>query len=90
MGNITAVTFYNNFVTNLTDKPVKLWLGTTDLADLSAGWILNDLTLVYDGTLNFPNGENAIVVPLQTPYLYTGCNLVLYANRPMDTQYFNS
>ncbi|WP_044279130.1 carboxypeptidase regulatory-like domain-containing protein [Candidatus Cloacimonas acidaminovorans] len=90
MGNITAVTFYNNFVTNLTDKPVKLWLGTTDLADLSAGWILNDLTLVYDGTLNFPNGENTIVVPLQTPYLYTGGNLVLYANRPMDTQYFSS
>ena len=90
MGNITAVTFYNNFVTNLTDKPVKLWLGTTDLADLSAGWILNDLTLVYDGTLNFPSGENTIVVPLQTPYLYTGGNLVLYANRPMDTQYFSS
>jgi len=90
MGNLTAITFYNNFVTNLTDKPVKLWLGTTDLVDLSAGWILNDLTLVYDGTLNFPNGENAIVVPLQTPYLYTGGNLVLYANRPMDTQFFNS
>ncbi|MEN6444774.1 MAG: carboxypeptidase regulatory-like domain-containing protein [Candidatus Cloacimonas sp.] len=90
MGNITAITFYNNFVTNLTDKPVKLWLGTTDLADLSAGWILNGLTLVYDGTLNFPSGENTIVVPLQTPYLYTGGNLVLYANRPMDTQYFSS
>lgn len=92
MGNITTVTFYNNFVTNLTATPVKLWLGTTQLADLSAGWILpsDGLTLVYDGTLDFPSGVNNIVVPLQTPYLYTGGNLVLYANRPMDTQYYSS
>ena len=90
MGNITAVTFYNNFTSNLIDKPVKLWLGTTDLANLAAGWILDNLTLVYDGTLNFPNGQNTIVVPLQTPYFYTGGNLVLYANRPMDTQYYLS
>ena len=90
IGYITAVTFYNNFTSNLIDKPVKLWLGTTDLANLAAGWILDNLTLVYDGTLNFPNGQNTIVVPLQTPYLYTGGNLVLYANRPMDTQYYLS
>ncbi|NLM89840.1 MAG: hypothetical protein GX179_01455, partial [Candidatus Cloacimonetes bacterium] len=90
IGYITAVSFYNNFTSNLIDKPVKLWLGTTDLANLSSGWILDGLTLVYDGTLNFPNGQNTIVVPLQTPYLYTGGNLVLYANRPMDTQYYLS
>ncbi|MDD3607067.1 MAG: choice-of-anchor D domain-containing protein, partial [Candidatus Cloacimonas acidaminovorans] len=89
-GNITAISFYNNFVSNLTDKPVKLWLGTTNLQDLSGGWILDGLTLVYDGTLNFPSGQNTITVSLQTPYLYTGGNLVLYANRPMDTQYYNT
>jgi hypothetical protein len=90
-GNITAVTFYNNFVTDLPAKPVKLWLGSTQLADLSGGWILPDqLTLVYDGTVNFPSGINTITVPLQTPFSYSGGNLVLYANRPMDTAYFSS
>jgi hypothetical protein len=90
MGNITAITFYYNFISNITNTPVKLWLGTTDLENLSTGWILDNLTLVYDGTLNFPSGENAIIVPLQTPYTYTGGNLVLYANRPIDTAYYTS
>ncbi len=91
MGNITAVTFYNNFVSDLTNMPIKLWLGTTQLTDLSAGWILPDqLTLVYDSTINLPSGENTIVIPLQTPYLYTGGNLVLYANRPYDTNFYNT
>ncbi|MDY0150763.1 MAG: carboxypeptidase regulatory-like domain-containing protein, partial [Candidatus Cloacimonas sp.] len=90
-GAITALTFYNNFVSNLENKPVKFWLGSTDLPDLSGGWILPDqLTLVYDGTINLPSGENDIVIPLQTPFIYTGGNLVLYANRPIDTVYFNT
>jgi len=89
-GVISAITFFNNFQTNLPDKPCKFWLGQTDLNDLSAGWILNGLTLVFDGTISFPNGENAITIPLQTPFAYTSGNLVLYANRPWDTQYFSS
>ncbi len=91
-GNITALTFYNNFVSDLTDKPCQFWLGQTDLADLSAGWILpaDGLTLVFDGTVNFPTGENLITIPLQTPFSYTHGNLVLYACRPMDTSYFSS
>ncbi|MDZ4122068.1 MAG: carboxypeptidase regulatory-like domain-containing protein, partial [Candidatus Cloacimonadaceae bacterium] len=85
-GNITALSFYNRFTTNFTNKPIKIWLGSTTQNDLSAGWILPaNLTLVYDGTANFPSGENTITVPLQTPYQYTSGNLVLYANRPMDT-----
>ncbi|HNX38846.1 MAG TPA: carboxypeptidase regulatory-like domain-containing protein, partial [Candidatus Cloacimonadota bacterium] len=91
MGSITALTFYNNFVSDLQNMPIKIWLGTTQLADLSGGWILPDqLTQVYNGTINLPAGQNSIVVPLQTPYLYTGGNLVLYANRPWDTVYYNS
>ncbi|MDZ4181922.1 MAG: carboxypeptidase regulatory-like domain-containing protein [Candidatus Cloacimonadaceae bacterium] len=86
-GNITAVSFYNSFTTNFVNKPIKLWLGMTQMNDLSGGWILpsQNLTLVYDGTANFPSGQNTITVPLQTPFQYTGGNLVLYANRPMDT-----
>jgi hypothetical protein len=90
-GIVTALTFYNNFVSDLQNQPVKFWLGSTTLTDLSAGWILPDqLTLVYDGTINLPSGENPIVIPLQTPFPYTNGNLVLYANRPMDTVYYNT
>ena len=90
-GNINAVTFYNNFSTNLPDKPTKIWLGSTQNEDLSAGWIPStQLTLVFDGTVTYPTGPNTITIPLQTPYAYTGGNLVLMANRPMDTTYFSS
>lgn len=88
-GLITSITFYNNFVTYLPDKPCKIWLGQTALNNLSAGWILDGLTLVYDGTISFPNGENYITILLQTPFNYTLGNLVLYANRPMDTLHFD-
>jgi len=90
-GTITNLTFYNNFVTNLQDKPIKIWLGSTALENLSGGWILpSEMTLVYDGTMDFPNGQNVISIPLQTPFAYLTGNLVMMAHRPMDTSYFNT
>ena len=90
-GSITTVTFYNNFTTDISNTPIKLWLGTTTQEDLAENWVdPTTLTLVYDGTMNFPSGANTITVPLQVPFTYAGGNLVLYANRPMDTQYYSS
>ncbi|NBK26173.1 MAG: choice-of-anchor D domain-containing protein, partial [Spirochaetia bacterium] len=92
-GMITGVKFFNNFSSDLsTGTPVKIWMGTTALTDLSAGWIPSgDLMLVYDGMVNFPSGSNIINIPFSTPFAYTnGQNVVLMANRPMDTDYYNS
>jgi hypothetical protein len=90
-GYITTLTFYNNFVTNLPNKPCQFWLGQTELADLSAGWITaNNLTQVFSGNINFPSGENMITITLQTPFSYTSGNLVLMAKRPLDTVYFSN
>lgn len=89
-GTISGVKFYNNFTTNLPAKPVKIWLGETTQASLSAYIPSTQLTLVYDGTVDFPTGTNTIDITFQTPYTYTGGNLVLYVNRPMDSDYFSS
>jgi len=90
-GTVSAISFYADFVTNLPNMPTKIWLGSTQNADLSAGWIPStELTLVYDGTVNYPNGQNVIMIPLQTPYVYAGGNLVMMVNRPMDTTYYSS
>ncbi|HPI26678.1 MAG TPA: choice-of-anchor D domain-containing protein, partial [Candidatus Cloacimonadota bacterium] len=90
-GNITSVSIYNNFVTNLTNMPVKIWMGSTTQDNLSAGWIpATELTLVFDGNVNFPMGENTIIFPLQTPVTYAGGNLVLLMERPMDVTYYSS
>ena len=90
VGNISAISLYNNFITDLPNKPIKIWLGMTNNADLSAGWIPStQLTPVFDGTVNFPSGQNSVMIPLQTVFTYTGGNLVMLVNRPMDTIYFN-
>jgi hypothetical protein len=81
-GNISSVSFYNNFITDIFDTPVKLWLGTTTLEDLGAGWIdPTTLIQVFDGTLSLPMNANTITVPLQVPFSYSGGNLVLYVLR---------
>ncbi|PKN79592.1 MAG: hypothetical protein CVU48_04890 [Candidatus Cloacimonetes bacterium HGW-Cloacimonetes-1] len=90
-GSITGIKFYNNFVSDLAAKPVKIWMGTTTQTSLTAGWIPSgQLTLVFDGTVNFPAGQNAIAITLTTPFAYTGGTLAMMVYRPMDTEYFNS
>ena len=90
-GCINELAFYNNFVSNLTNKPTKIWLGITTLNNLSSGWIpATQLTLVYDGSLSYPSGENMITIPLQTPFVYTGGNMVMLVSRPMDTSSFSA
>ncbi|NLO44878.1 MAG: choice-of-anchor D domain-containing protein, partial [Candidatus Cloacimonetes bacterium] len=92
MGLITGFKLYNDFTTNLTNMPVKVWIGSTTQTDLSAGWISsNNMTLVFDGTLNFPSGQNTIHIEFPDPYLFLdGGNLVLMMHRPLDGAYYSS
>ena len=90
-GLITGIQFYNNFVTNLPDKPTKIWIGETTMTDLSGGWIPStQLTSVYDGNVTYPSGPNLINITFTAPFAYGGGNLVIMVNRPMDTAYFSS
>lgn len=90
-GALTAIAYKNNFATNLPGKQVKIWMGETDAADLSAGWVdPATLTLVYDGPVDFPSGVNEIFIPLEVPYIYTGGNLVIYSLRVWEDAYFSS
>ncbi len=90
-GFLKGITYFNSFTTNLPNKDVKIWVGTTTWNDLSGGWVAPaSLTLVYDGKVNFPSGTNSIYIPFTTPFLYTGGNLVVYTNRVWEDVYFNS
>ncbi|MCB5258750.1 MAG: carboxypeptidase regulatory-like domain-containing protein, partial [Candidatus Cloacimonetes bacterium] len=91
IGTITSLAFYNNFLDNVLDRPTKIWLGTTNQADLNTGWIPStQLTLVFDGNITYPSGANTITIPLQTPYMHTPGNLVMMVQRPMDIQCYSS
>jgi hypothetical protein len=78
-GTIQAIVYQNNF-TETVDKPIQLWMQNTTVTDLSSGWLdIADYTLVYEGVVTFPIGINAVVIPLQTPFVYTGANLAVRA-----------
>ncbi len=91
-GEIDGIALYNNFVSNtVMAKPTKIWLGETTQTNLADAWIPStQLTLVFDGTVNYPAGQNTINIIFPTPYQYNGGNLVMMVQRPMDTVIYNS
>lgn len=77
-GTISDIVLKNGFKNNSLEKPVKIWLAETEKENLAEGWVLpSAMTLVYDGTLNMPKGENDIPVHFSTPYEYKGKNIVM-------------
>lgn len=90
-GTIISLQLYNDFSTNLPNGATKIWLGSTALDNLGGGYIPStQLTLVFDGVVQYPTGQNTITIPLQTSYLHTSGNLVMLVNRPMDNVYYSS
>ena len=90
-GTITSLALYNNFSGTPANGATKIWLGSTNVQDLSGGWIPStQLTLVFDGIVNYPSGTNTIIIPLQMPYMHTPGNLVMMVQRPMDTTWYSS
>jgi hypothetical protein len=90
-GDIVSIVLFSNFVESLSAKPVKIWMKNTSMTDVSAGWLpFNDYTPVFDSTLDFPLGESSIVIPLVVPFSYTGGNLAIRFNRPLDSVYFST
>lgn len=89
-GLITGVSFYNNFVTNLPNKPTKIWLGSASQSNLAADWIPSSaLTQVFNGNVTYPSGTNMVTIQFPVAYLYAGGNLVMMVNRPMDTSSYD-
>lgn len=90
-GLITALTYYNNFVNTLTNKPTAIWLGETTQTNLTNGWIpATQLTQVFNGNVSYLSGQNDVIIELDTPYMYEGGNLVVMVHRPMDTQNYGT
>jgi hypothetical protein len=90
-GMLTSIVYYNNFTQTLAGKEVKIWLAETDLTNLTDGWLpYSEFTQVFNGVLDFPIGQNEIIIPLDTAFAYGGQNLVVMANRAFEDQYWAS
>ncbi|MCB5272237.1 MAG: carboxypeptidase regulatory-like domain-containing protein, partial [Candidatus Cloacimonetes bacterium] len=93
LGFINGIQFYNNFVTDIPSLHTKIWFETTTLENLADGWvpITTGSTLVFDGNVSFPSGENTISIPFAEPFMYlNGDNLLITVQRPLDTVYYNT
>ena len=76
-GDIHYLVLKNSFRAAI-DKPVQVYMAETDEADLAKGWLAaKDMTKVYDGTLAMPEGANDVPLHLDTPFQYSGRNLVV-------------
>ncbi|TVQ17813.1 MAG: T9SS C-terminal target domain-containing protein [Bacteroidetes bacterium] len=81
-GQITGIEITNHFNDDLNEQTFTVWVGETELDDLSSGWI-DPATLqqVYSGSMDFPGGINEIMIPFDAPYEYNGANLVVYFHK---------
>lgn len=89
-GSIEKIKYHcNNTQGQTISKPVKIYMANTELDDLGISWIPQDkFTLVYDGIITIPEGNSYVELNLTTPFTYSGGNLCVMNERPMDTQYF--
>lgn len=92
-GAINTISFYNTFETGLTGIPVNVWLGTTQINNLEADWIPStELSQVFAGNMDFPEGQNFVSVNLPQAFIYDASvgNLVMMVERPYSPQYYLS
>jgi hypothetical protein len=88
-GTIHQIRFYNNFSVAIPDKAIRVWLGETTQDSLDSFIPSTQLSLVFDDELDFPIGDNNIDLILDTQYTYSGGNLVMLVERPMDTESYS-
>lgn len=89
-GTINAIVFQNNFTQELT-KPIKIWMKTTTATSLETAYLgFDGYTLVFEGDVHFPLGVNFVVIPLTTPFEYSGGNLAVRTYRVWEDAYWNS
>lgn len=79
-GALTGMTYYytNNNYGAVTGIPVMVYVGTTTNSYLSAYIDPDDLTLVYNDTVDFALGSHELYLPYSVPINYDGGNLIAY------------
>jgi len=94
-GAITAVKYYATLLGDIpANTPLKVWMANTTATAFegTGGWLpMDQFTLVFDGTVDLSaTGAYELTLPLSTPFVYGGGNMVIMVNRPMDTAYYGS
>jgi len=89
-GTIVGIYYYSTSTVVQQDKPIKIWMkNTTESSVQNAFLDFTDYIQVADAVITVPIGRTEIFIPFNTPFAYTGNNLAVRVNRPMDTSYLS-
>jgi hypothetical protein len=85
-GVIFGIRYKYNFASDETSTPIKIWMGSTTQGDMLTWVPASELTLVFDGTVNFLKEAGSVYIPFQVPYNYadTSLNLVIMVQKIDD------
>lgn len=90
-GGINAVLYQNSFATDLPGKEIRIYMSTTELEQMGDSYVSTaDHQLVFEGTVDFPSGQNVIIIPLDNPFIYGGGNLLITTQRVFEDVYYAS
>ena len=80
-GAITKITYFNHFYSSYS-HPIRIWMANTNLTTLEEWAPESEFTLVFEGLVEFPEGDHAITIVLDQPFTYLGDNLIIMS-RPV-------
>lgn len=92
-GLISHLVYSKSFAKPVVNKPLRIWMANTDSTSFTNGWIPSTaMQLVFDGSINVDEGEGEMSITLNAdaPFIYTGSNLAILVERPLDTEYIGS
>jgi hypothetical protein len=88
---INTIGLHSNIVSTVPAFNLEIWLGEVDINDLSGGWLDNSqLTMVYDGTIDVPVGDEWVELTLDTPFEYTYTHNLVMGLVKDDDEYYSS
>ena len=78
-GIIDRICYYRSFATDMLEKKIKVWIKEVDATSLSAETYVppSQMTLVFDGMVDFPAGMGRSDIILSNPYVYSGSGNLL-------------
>jgi hypothetical protein len=92
-GQISSITFYttSSNVPYTTVSTVDVYLMTVDYTSISAYEDKDDATIVYTGTLEIASANDGgeLTITFNSPYTYTGGNLLIGIENTTDDEYKN-
>ena len=88
-GMINGISYhYTNNDKTVADRHIKVYLANSESGNILDGWTdAAEMTLVFDGYVDFKNGSNILHIPFDAPFEYNGQNLRVITEKLDDTTY---